>query len=239
MIIYGIHACKNAVQSRKGEILRVYVSKNKQVPEWLSEIPSKKISQIDELEFKKILPKDAVYQGVAVEVDSQVYCDITDLVSAPKTCVIAILDNVTDPQNLGAIIRTAATFGVMGIVLSERSSCKVTGVVAKIASGGLEHVSIFIVKNLAQAIEKIQSYGFWVVSFCERGEKFLHDIDLKGRTCLVFGAEGDGIRRLQKEKSDFVAKLPTNPSFPTLNVSASAAIAFYEAAKQNDFKLCE
>lgn len=234
MIIYGIHSCKNAIESRKDNVLRVYVLKDKALPEWISVIPPKKIVKIDNIEFKKLVPKDAVHQGIAVEVE-QNYADITDLVSAPKNCIIAILDNVTDPQNLGAIIRTAAAFGVYGIILSERASCKITGTVAKTASGGLDHISIYMVKNLSQAIEKLQEYGFWVVSFCERGQKFIHEVDLKGKTCLIFGAEGDGIRRLQKEKSDFVVKLPTNPCFPTLNVSSSAAVAFYEAAKQNGF----
>ncbi len=237
MLIYGLHACKNAVLSGKNDISKVYVLNNKQLPEFLSGLDDRKITSVSEFEFQKLLPKNAVHQGVAMEVSDKAESDITDLASAPKNCIIAILDNVTDPQNLGAIIRTAATLGISGIILSDKSSCKITGTVAKTASGGLEHVSIFIVKNLAQAIEKIQSYGFWVVSFCERGEKFIYEIDLKGKICLVFGAEGSGIRRLQKEKSDFVVKLPTNPQFPTLNVSASAAIAFYEAAKQNNFGL--
>ena len=237
MLIYGIHSCKSALESKNREILRVYIPIGKSLPTWISGIPSSKVSTIDDVEFKKMLPKDAVHQGIAMEVESVRYNDISDLASSPKNCVIAILDNITDPHNFGAIIRTAATFGVSGIIITDKSSCKITGVVAKTASGGLEHVAIYIVKNLAQAIEKIQSYGFWVVSFCERGDRFLHDIDLKGKSCLIFGAEGDGIRRLQKEKSDFVVKLPTNPRFPTLNVSASAAVAFYETAKQNNFKM--
>ncbi len=236
MIIYGTHTCLNAAESNNTKILRVYIQKGKQKPEWISHIQNKKIVYVDESELNRILPKDAVHQGIAMEIDiSDIYKDISELKDTPKNCVIAILDGVTDPHNFGAIIRTAAAFGIHGIIISDKSSCKITGTAAKSASGGLNHVSIYIVKNLSQTIEKIQEYGFWVASFCERGDKFLHEINLSGKTCLIFGAEGDGIRRLQKEKSDFIVKLPTNPNFPTLNVSNAAAVAFYESAKQNNF----
>ncbi len=236
MLIYGIHACKAALTSNKN-IIKVYWTNKKPMPEWLEKFPKHKVCLIDDIQFKKMLPDEAVYQGVAIEVEDVHYEDISILKDAPKNCAVAILDNVTDPHNLGAIIRTAAAFRISGIIIPEKSSCKVTSITAKSASGGLEHVDIFVVKNLSQTIETLKTYGFWIVSFCERGDKFIHEIDLRGKTCLIFGAEGDGIRRLQKERSDFVVKLPTNPNFPTLNVSVSAAVAFYETARQNKFCL--
>lgn len=234
MIIYGIHSCENAVSSGKRRINRVYIQNGKLIPQWIGK--QHKVTFLEEHDIKKIVPKDAVHQGIILDIDDMsYYSDITDLQASPKNCCVAILDGVTDPHNLGAVIRTAAAFGINGIIISEKSSCKVNGTVVKSASGGIEHVMIYVVKNLAASIEKLQEYGFWVVSFCERGEKYLHEVDLKGRTCLVFGAEGNGIRRLQKEKSDFIVKLPTKENFPTLNVSNAAAIAFYETAKQNSF----
>ena len=236
MLIYGIHTCQNAVLSDDTRIFKVFIQKGKSKPDWLDHLQNKKICVVEEHELKKMLPKDAVHQGIAMEIDmSSVYKDISDLKNSSKNCVVAILDGVTDPHNLGAVIRTAAAFGIHGIIMSDKSSCKITNTAMKSASGGINHVFVYMVKNLACAIETLQEYGFWVVSFCERGEKYLHEINLKGKTCLIFGAEGNGIRRLQKEKSDFVVKLPTNPDFPTLNVSNAAAVAFYEAAKQNDF----
>lgn len=237
MLIYGIHACQNAVSTKNRDILRVFLQKDKSFPNWLSAFPKSKITYINSVELKSMLPKNAVSQGIAMEIEDVRYSDITDLVSALKNCVIAILDNVTDPHNLGAIIRTAAAFGIKGIVITEKCSCKITGTVAKAASGGIEYVSIYIVKNLSQTIKTLKEYGFWIVSFCERGEKLINEIDLKGKTALILGAEGDGIRRLQKEQSDFIVRLPTKPSFPTLNVSVSAGIAFFEAARQNNFNL--
>ena len=237
MLIYGIHTCQNAVNTKNRNILRVFLQKDKNFPNWLADFPKSKITYIDSFELKSMLPKNAVSQGIVMEIEDVRYADITDLISAPQNCVIAILDNVTDPHNFGAIIRTAAAFGVKGIVITEKSSCKITGTVAKAASGGIEYVSIYVVKNLSQTIKILKEYGFWIVSFCERGEKLINEIDLKGKTALILGAEGDGIRRLQKEHSDFVVRLPTKPFFPTLNVSVSAGIAFFESARQNNFNL--
>ena len=235
MIIYGNHACRYALEAEK-KVYKVYVSKTKPVPQWIAERQAK-VVYIDNKEFEQILPKYAVHQGVAMEVEDTKYADITELEKTPNNCAIAILDGITDPHNMGAIIRSAAAFGITAIIIGEKSSCKINGIVVKAASGGIEHVKIIMVKNLSQAIKKIKDFGFWIVSFCERGEKHLHEMDLVGKTCLIFGSEGDGIRRLQKVNSDFIVKLPTCPSFPTLNVSASSAIAFYETAKQNNFFL--
>ncbi|MDR0744384.1 MAG: 23S rRNA (guanosine(2251)-2'-O)-methyltransferase RlmB [Holosporales bacterium] len=232
MLIYGIHACRSVVINKRKKILRIYLLKNKNHFEFLNAIPAKNLEYINEQQMKKIIPKEAVHQGIIMEIEDISYGDITDLVSSPNHCIIAILDNVTDPHNLGAIIRTAAAFGISGIILSERSSCKITPAAAKAASGGLEHISIYIVKNISQSIEKIKEYGFWVISCCESGNKFIHEVDLKGKVCVILGAEGDGIRRLSKEKSDFVVKIPTNTHFSTLNVSNAAAVVFYEIAKQ-------
>jgi 23S rRNA (guanosine2251-2'-O)-methyltransferase len=137
-----------------------------------------------------------------------------------------MLDGVTDPNNLGAIIRSAAAFGIYGIIISERSSCKITGVVAKAASGGLEFINLYVVKNLSQAIERLKDYGFWIIAMTEKGSKSIQEIDSTGKNCLILGAEGAGIRRLQLEKSDIQARICTSPQFPTLNVSNAAAVIF-------------
>jgi len=237
MLIYGIHTCQNAVNTKNRNILRVFLQKDKNFPSWLIDFPKSKITYINSFELKSMLPKNAVSQGIVMEIEDVKYADITDLISAPQNCIIAILDNVTDPHNFGAIIRTAAAFGIKGIVITEKSSCKITGAVAKAACGGIEYVSIYVVKNLSQTIKILKEYGFWIVSFCERGDKTINEVDLKGKIALILGAEGDGIRRLQKEHSDFVVHLPTKPFFPTLNVSVSAGIAFFEAARQNNFNL--
>jgi 23S rRNA (guanosine2251-2'-O)-methyltransferase len=238
IILFGNHACKAALLAKKHKFSKIYLQNNKDTPDWLKG-DLKKIIRIEIQEFKKLLPKDAVHQGVAIEIsdDSKYYSDITDLANSPKNCCIAILDGVTDPHNLGAVIRSAAAFGIKFIIIQDRSSCKINGTVAKAASGALENVSICIVKNIASAINSIKEYGFWVITLDETGDKYINEIDLRGKTCLIFGAEGTGTRRLQKENSDFLAKLPTKERFSTLNISNAATIAFYETAKQNNFCL--
>ena len=229
MLIYGLHACKNALKSER-RIFKIYIARGKLVPDWIGNKYKRCVNIIDNL--SEMLPKNAVHQGIAMEVEDMTYCDITTLRDVSQNCTVAILDGVTDPHNFGAIIRSAAGFGVTAVIISSKTSCKVNGTVAKAASGGLEFVNIIEVTNLAQAIAKLKEYGFWIVAFSERGEKQISEIDLTGKICLIFGAEGTGIRRLQMENADFVVKLPTCESFPTLNVSASAAVAFYECVRQ-------
>ncbi|MDR0695610.1 MAG: 23S rRNA (guanosine(2251)-2'-O)-methyltransferase RlmB [Holosporales bacterium] len=232
MLVYGKHACEAALAAGQNKVTKIYVIHGKRAPEWIQQRKAVPTIQLDESEFKKLVPRDATHQGVAVEVEYATKLDISDLAAATSDYKIAVLDNVTDPHNLGAIVRSAATFGIKGIIISEHSSCKITGTVAKTASGGLEHVDIYIVKNLANAIMRLKTYGFWIIAFCESGTQFLHEVDLKGKSCLLFGAEGRGIRPLQMKNSDLIVKLPTSARFTTLNVASTAAIAFYEATRQ-------
>ncbi len=146
--------------------------------------------------------------------------------------IVMVLDQVTDPHNVGAILRTSAAFGVKVLVMQDRHSPSETGVLAKAASGALELVPIIRIPNLASAIQALQGFCFWTVGFAEKESKSIHTIDLKGKIALIMGAEGDGMRRLTKEQCDFSAYLPTVSAFSTLNVSNAAAIALYETYKQ-------
>jgi 23S rRNA (guanosine2251-2'-O)-methyltransferase len=213
-----------AIESRPGKIRRVYLLDRKNGE--IQGLPKNLIQFADEQWFRKILPNGVVHQGIAIDIEEFEYADISDLPSCPTNCIVAMLDGVTDPNNLGAIIRSAAAFGICGIIISERSSCKVTGAVAKAASGGLEFVGIYVVKNLSQAIDKMKEYGFWVIAMTEKGEKTIQDIDSSGRICVILGSEGKGVRRLQLEKSDLQAKIATSQKFSTLNVSNAAAVVF-------------
>ena len=147
MIIYGNHACRYALDAGK-KIYKVYILKTKPVPRWIVE-GQVNVVRLENKEFEQILPKHAVHQGIAMEVEDEHYADITELEHTPRNCAIAILDGVTDPHNMGAIIRSAVAFGIMAIIIGEKSSCKVNGIVAKSASGGIEHIKIIVVKNKA------------------------------------------------------------------------------------------
>ncbi len=236
MIIFGNHSCRNAIENAKSRVRKVYIQNGKTDTSWLPQ--NCPVIYMEDKDFTKLVPPRSVHQGIAVDIDESIYFgDISDLSAASPNQKVIILDNITDPHNFGAIIRTAAVFGISGIIFCNKSSCGLTGTVLKAACGGIEHVMLYEVKNLATTLKKLKDYGFWIVSFCEKGNTYLHEIDLKGKMGLIFGSEGDGIRRLQKENSDFVVKLPTSSNFSTLNVSNAVAVACYEISRQHNFCL--
>eukprot|EP01037_Dinobryon_pediforme_P014768 gene14768-14898_t len=145
---------------------------------------------------------------------------------------VVVLDHVNDPHNVGAILRSAAVFGAKAVIMTERHAPKESGVLAKSASGALEVVPMCIINNLAHALRELKELGFWCIGFAESGKKTLAELDLKGKTALIFGGEGDGMRRLTTDLCDFTVRLPSEESFSTLNVSNAAAVGLYEVYRQ-------
>lgn len=186
-------------------------------------------------EISALLPPGAVHQGIALKTPSLLEPDlstIAELGTAPQSNArIAILDQVTDPHNVGAILRSAAVFGVSAIVMTERNSPPQSGVLAKSASGALEHVSICRVGNLARSMEMLAKQSFTLIGLDGNSSDELGGLDLSGPVALVLGAEGAGLRRLTREYCDWLAKLPASGPMNSLNVSNAAAVAFYELAR--------
>ncbi|MGQ0676258.1 MAG: 23S rRNA (guanosine(2251)-2'-O)-methyltransferase RlmB [Rhodospirillales bacterium] len=190
---------------------------------------------LDRAAIDRALPQGAVHQGIAVLAEPLPESDLDELLDSlaeTRSAAILLLDQVTDPQNVGAVLRSAAAFGAAGVVTQRHHAPPMTGTLAKAASGAAEHVKLVRVGNLAQAIERLKDSRFWCVALDGAAEQELAEIDLKGRVALALGAEGPGLRRLTRERCDLSARLPTSGPIADINVSNAAAVALYECARQ-------
>ncbi|MDP3372450.1 MAG: 23S rRNA (guanosine(2251)-2'-O)-methyltransferase RlmB [Candidatus Paracaedibacteraceae bacterium] len=238
MLLYGLHPCISALNNPDRVIEKIYLTDKKlidRLPPTLSATMRKNIEIVPKEKLIAILPREAVHQGIALKVQPLEPLDISDVIHNDEpNQIIVILDQVSDPHNIGAILRSAAVFGANALILTDRHAPKETPTLAKSASGALEHVPLCFVKNLAQTLKAIKEAGFWCVAFAEEATQTLSQIDLKGKIALVLGAEGDGLRRLTSENCDFYVKLQSTSEFSTLNVSNAAAIALYETFQQQN-----
>ena len=177
-------------------------------------------------EIAALLPPGAVHQGIALRTSPLPDRDVAEVCEDAKHVVV--LDQVTDPHNFGAILRSAAVFGATALITTDRNSPPFGGALAKAASGGLEQVRIARVTNLVRAIDELKELGFEVIGLDGDGEASLPDLELSPRVALVLGAEGAGLRRLTREHCDLLARLPAAGQMKSLNVSNAAAVALYE-----------
>lgn len=180
--------------------------------------------------FDKI---DMNHQGVMVEVDSYNYKSINDIKDATR---LILLDKIEDPHNLGAIIRSAESFGFDAVIIPERRSAKVTATVYKTSAGAINNIDLVIVTNLNKTIEKLKENGFWVYGLAGEATSKLSETDLSGKVALVVGNEADGISRLTREKCDSLVKIPMIGKVNSLNASVASAIAMYEVIRDNGEK---
>lgn len=191
----------------------------------------------------RVLPKETFfskYKGVkthiCLERDNYSYVDPDTLLAGLKTRVnpfLCAFDGVQDPQNLGNIVRSAACFDADTLIIPKDRACAITDTVVQITRGAIEHVSVTRVTNLTRYLNALKKAGVFCYGLDEKGKEPLWTIDLKGPVCLVFGGE-DGLRRLTRETCDTIVRVPTNPSFPALNVATCFALSAYEVKKQRN-----
>lgn len=233
LIIYGRHAVISALKNPKRKIQKLLITAENRME--IDKLGLKMTySVIDKKDFAKILPEDAVHQGFALYCQRLESCDITDLTALAENkekCHILILDQVTDPQNIGAIIRSCAAFETLGLVVQDKNSPLESGAMDKAAAGTMEFVPVARVTNLSRAIETLKNSGFWVMGMDGYADTTIDKINKSGKIAIVMGSEGKGMRRLVQENCDSSVKLPISPNVESLNVSTAAAIALYELSK--------
>jgi 23S rRNA (guanosine2251-2'-O)-methyltransferase len=188
---------------------------------------------VDRQTLDASLPRGAVHQGVAALVSPLPDSDLASVLPAePAPALVVVLDQVTDPHNVGAVLRSSVAFGAQAVIVTERHAPEETGTLGKAASGALEHIALLRVVNLVRALEELKQAGFWVVGLAGEAEQTLAAAKLSGRIALVLGAEGDGLRRLTREHCDLLVRLPMQGEMTSLNVSNAAAVALYELARR-------
>jgi len=192
----------------------------------------------DKVRFQ-LLTRGQEAQGVAGVMGQVSYRDLDELVeivSADASAVILILDEIEDPHNLGALLRSALSFGIAGVIIPKHHAATVNQTVIKTSAGAALSIPIARVANIAQTIEALQQAGYTVVGTAADAERTIHDIPSEGRLALVIGNEGKGIRRLVKEKCDQLVKIPMKGGFESLNASVAGAIVMYEVMRGRSAK---
>lgn len=226
--LWGKHAVAAALDNPRRKVLRAWATRDaagfmqfpQDVPVTFAEAP----------DLGRLVPHDAPHQGVVIEAETLEEVWLDELIgNAGERAVLLVLDQVTDPHNVGAILRSAAAFGAAGIVTQDRHSPPESGVIAKAASGALERVPWARVVNLARALEEIAEAGFWRIGLAGDSEMELRDALGPVRVALVLGAEGAGLRPNTREHCDTIARLPITDAVESLNVSNAAAVALYAA----------
>jgi 23S rRNA (guanosine2251-2'-O)-methyltransferase len=227
ILLYGLHAVEAALANPGREIKRLRATEN--AAHRLEAALSARgiVAEVTTpRELDRLLGGDSVHQGVVLEVEPLPPADL-DAVSPEG--VLIVLDQVTDPQNVGAVLRSAAAFGAAGLVLPERHSPPFTGALAKAASGALDVVPVILVKNLARALAELGERGFMRVGLAEDAPQTLESASLPLPLALVLGAEGRGLRHLTRQWCDALCRIETKGPFASLNVSNAAAIALHWA----------
>jgi 23S rRNA (guanosine2251-2'-O)-methyltransferase len=226
---WGKHAVAAALDNSERKVLRAWATP--EMAEFMKFPKDVPLTLADVADLGRLVPGDAPHQGVVIEVEPLEDIWLSDLLSgAPERAVLLVLDQVTDPHNVGAILRTAAAFGAIGIVTQDRHSPVEGGVIAKAASGALERVPWARVVNLARALDEIAEAGFWRIGLTGDAETELKEALGPQRVALVLGAEGPGMRHNTRDHCDALARLPIGDAVESLNVSNAAAVALYAAS---------
>lgn len=195
------------------------------------------VQEVDKLKMEQMRRTNNP-QGVIAVCPAHEYCEVEDMLEKARKLgqdpFIIILDEIADPHNLGAIIRTADATGAHGVIIPKRRAVGLTAIVSKTASGALEHVPVARVNNISKEIEKLKKAGLWIACAHMKGTEYFN-ADLKGPMAIVIGNEGEGVSRLVRENCDYTVKIPMYGNIESLNASVAGAVLMYEVVRQRNF----
>lgn len=237
--VYGVHAVEALLRHHPKRVKQLWLAEGREDPRvqvlvQLAESARVPVGQRERRELDEIA--EGVHQGVVAEVSpSQVWGEnyLEELLARVEGApLLLVLDGVTDPHNLGACLRTADAAGAHAVIVPKDKSATLNATVRKVACGAAEVIPLVAVTNLARCLEKLQQQGLWVVGTAGEAEQEIYDLDLKGPTVLVMGAEGKGMRRLTRERCDYLTRLPMGGSVSSLNVSVATGVCLFEIVRQ-------
>jgi 23S rRNA (guanosine2251-2'-O)-methyltransferase len=235
-LVYGRNAVHECLRAGRREVFKLLVSEGTQEKGALA--ASLKLAGEKRIAVQRVprVQLDRIsqgHQGLAAEVSGYPYLALDEILPCTQTPLLLVLDCVQDPQNLGALLRTAEAAGVSGVVIAEDRAASVTPAVVNASSGATEHLRIARVTNIARALEKLKKSDIWVVGLEDTPDaQDYATADLRGPLALVVGSEGEGIRRLVRETCDFVVKLPMLGKITSLNAAVAGSIVLYETLRQ-------
>ncbi|WP_262695974.1 23S rRNA (guanosine(2251)-2'-O)-methyltransferase RlmB [Kordiimonas aquimaris] len=230
-LLYGRNSVEAALANPERECLRLFATKkaltNLSGIKSVHNTPTHEIN--DTQAFEHIIPSDSPHQGIFLETRPLPGCAIEDLIPiSEEKNIILMLDQVTDPHNVGACLRSAAAFGARAVITQDRNSPGESGVLARASAGGLETVPWVRAANLSQALDTLRSMGYWHIGLDGNTDMAIKDADIGNNVVVVMGSEGSGLRPLVRKNCDLITKIPMSGKVESLNVSNAAAIALYQ-----------
>ena len=236
--IVGKHAVTEALKNPQRKVLRVFLTEESK-KNIHRENPNKNLLKNVKIYFKtkKELDKyckneQILHQGCVAEIEHIENKILKEFIKKKNNITFVCLNEVTDPRNIGSIIRSAASFKIDGIIVKERHFPKESKLMYKSASGCLEHINIFQVSNINTTLKFLREKNFWVYGFDSKGEKDFTEIEWKGNNILLFGSEGFGLKKNTQKYTDFLIKIKINKNIESLNISNAAAIVFHHITKK-------
>lgn len=230
--IYGRHSVEAVLNSDKREISRVVVGNENNAIIELAQRRRIVAETMDGSFFDSIFGKNAIHQKCAALVGDLPQLCVEDLLNDDDdTRPFVILDQVTDPQNIGSILRASAVFDARAVIVQDKHSPELSATSLKASSGASELVPLIRVTNLASTIKLLQKNNFWSVGLDERGDKLLAELPANTKYAIIIGSEGKGMRKLTKDYCDFLVKIPSSEKFSTLNAAQAATVSLYEVFK--------